>query len=173
MKPKKKEPISICIDALNSGNNKEVALEHVKNILPKLANPDRTIDGIDPDVYIMIVKARSMSFAIIASVFVWNKYYESAYELEKEFLYDQLLWYDRERPMLEIYLSHLIIQKQTDHLKEIFENEDFRNHFLQYEDVYLSVEDSHYTYKSKTFEFVNALNHISNYSKMLTGNKLM
>lgn len=174
MESRKKEPILICIAALNMGTNKEVALKQAKRILPNLLNADRRIDGIDPDLYIMIANARSMGFAIIASVFVWNNCYESAYELEKEFLYDQLLWYDNERRALELYLANLIIQKQTEHLNEIFKNEDFRNQFLHFEDVYLSIINPQYHFKSESYEFVSLLHHINNYSKMmLTDNKFM
>ncbi len=173
MSRENQDSVEICIEALQTVTNKEIALEQAKISHNHWWVIDASDKNLSMDELKELLNIRSIVFAVIASVYVWNEQYSLAYEIEDEFLYKEALWKGNNQQVIDIYLMQLIIQKQTGHLKIIFEDKDFMKQFLQYEDVYLSFLNPHYEFKSNVGIFVNLLNRVNNYSRMLTGEKLI
>lgn len=173
MVEKKQDPVEVCIYALQNAKNKEIAFEQAKIAHKMLWVIDVSDDNLSMEELRDLLRFRSIAMATIASVYVWNGDYSSALELENQFLFINELWIGDKRQVVEIYLMLLIIQKQTNHLTQIFNNNEFRNNFLEYEDIYLSYLNPHYEFKSTGAIFVDLLNRINNYSRMLNGHKLM
>ena len=167
------DSVAFCIKALETGANKELALAQAK-----IAHVQwLSIDISDILKYGSAVREvynlRSIVFATVATIYVWNNCTALAYEMESEFLFDDDLWHGRNKQSIDLYLIFLMIQKQADHLNKIFENDKFKTVFLEYEDVYLSSVNPHYTFKSKMFLFTKLVNRINSYCQKITGNKLM
>jgi hypothetical protein len=173
MEQENQDPVITCFNALRSATNKEIALEQAKIAHKHWWAIDATDKNLSMDELKDLLNDRSVVFAIVASVYIWNKCYTLAYEIEDEFLYNTDLWIGDRQQAIDIYLMQLIIEKQTDHLKIIFEYEDFRNSFLQYEDVYLSFLNPKYEFRSNRSLFIILINRVNNYSRLLTGDKLI
>lgn len=173
MEQENQDPVVTCIEGLQTATNKEVALEQAKIAHKRWWAIDATDENFSMDELKDLLNVRSFVFATVASVYIWNKCYTLAYEIEDEFLYKNALWIGDRKQAIDIYLIQLIIQKQTDHLKTIFEHEAFRKTFLQYEDVYLSCLNPNYEFRSNNNLFVILLNRVNNYCRLLTGDKLI
>ena len=168
-----KDPVAFCIQALETGPDKEVAFQqaviaHENWWVIKSEKEAPTLEEIN-----QMLMLRSIVFATIASVYVWNDKGSLAAEIEEEFLYDEALWTEQNIQVIEMYLTQLIVQKQFEHLHTIFKHAAFREHFLVYEDAYLSCMNPDYEYKSRATYFSNLINRLNNYSRMLSGKRLM
>ncbi len=167
------DPVAICIEALQNGTGKELALKQADIAYSRWRAVDVSDKNLSMDELKDLLRIRSIVMATIATVYVWNNDTNTASQLEDEFLFDEELWQGNNRQVIDIYLMQLIIQKQTEHLNIIFQDADFRKSFLEYEDVYLSSINPDYEFKSNGMIFTTLINRINSYSRMLTGQKLM
>lgn len=166
------DPVAYCIKALQTGKNKEAAFEKAKTALSdwwaiSALSKNLTDDEIENKLFM-----RSIVLATVATVYLWNKDFKKAFELEEQFLYHEALWEEENRQVIEGYLSHLIYQNQFGHLDFIFKNKSFRKEFLQIENIFKSVQDKDYEIKGNKLEFVSLVNRLNNYCSLLTGSKL-
>ena len=173
MKENINDPVKYLLEALESGTNKETALEQAK----KVHQYWWALDASDSDFSMVqlkeLLKIRTNVFALIASVYMWNEQYNMAFEIEDQFLYHTSAWEGDDNRPIDIYLSHLLFQKQTDHLKEIFKDINFKNEFPVYQDIYLSMLNPNYEFKSDQGEFLDIINHLNAYARVITGIKLL
>lgn len=169
MKENNKNPVEFCINSLQTGTNKEEALKNAVQVY----NTWWIVDVSDKDFSMEelkeLLKIRAYVLAVAASVYVWNEKYSDALNLEEQFLYNNNIWSEAEKHIIEAYLSLLIIQGQTNHLKEIFIDKKFREQFLVYEDAYLSLLDPGYEFESPGGKFVHVINQINNLSRLIKG----
>lgn len=173
MEQNSKDPVAFCIDALQNATNKDAALEQAKIAHQTWWVVDVSGESLSENEIEDILTTRCIVMATVASVYVWHALYDKAAKLEDEFLFNNRLWEGNKREVIEAYLMLLIIQKQTDHLREIFEDSHFRNNFLAYEDAYLSYLNPAHEFQSDSTEFIETINRINNFSTMLHGYKLM
>lgn len=172
--PQTNDPVVSCIKALQTATKKEEALEQARLAHQHWWALDMTDKAYTPGQLMRQFKLRAIVLATVAAVYVWNARYEEAFALEEEFLYDPELWEEDMQQPIDIYLMQLLVQKQTDRLAHIFnENADFTNAFLAYQDVYISYLNPHYEFKSGVGNFTTLVNRVNAYSRMLTGIKLM
>jgi hypothetical protein len=173
MTDENQDAILFCLEALQSATDRESAMEQAKIAHQQWLRVYTPEEDFSMDELKELLNIRSSVFAIIAAVYVWNGEYELAYDIENEFLMKQKLWEGKGRGELEMYLMQLLVFKQTDRLKKAFSNVEFRNAFLTFEDIYLTLLNPYYEFKSHVGIFVNLLNQVNNYSRMLTGSKLI
>ena len=126
MEQENEDPVAVCIHALETATNKDLAVAQAKVAYQSW----RAIDVSDKNYSMSqlneLWRVSSIVMATIASVYVWNGDYEGASRLEDHFLYNERLWEKDNRQVIDIYLTLLLIQKQTDHLKRISEYKEFR-----------------------------------------------
>lgn len=166
------DPVAHCIKALQSGSNKQSALDKAK-----LAHSDwMSIESLNREFSSEEIQQalllRTIVLCTVATVYVWNEEFEKAFALENEFLFSNDLWTEENRQVIEGYLSHLIYQNQFEHLDSIFTEKSFREEFLQIENIYKSVQNKNYKIKGSRLEFVSLANRLNNYCKLLKGYEL-
>lgn len=167
------DPVSFCEEAIRTGENKDIALmyaQYIESNFLSVADAEVKLSKEEFDDYTQL---RSIVMTIVATVYVWNNQFELAYNLESEFINNSSLWNNEEIKVFDIYLIHLIIQKQTQHLDLLFKNESIRNEYLSFEDVYKSSIDPTYHFLSNGGIFVNTVNRVNAYSRVLIGKNLL
>ncbi|HYX09832.1 MAG TPA: hypothetical protein VE912_24090 [Bacteroidales bacterium] len=161
------DPVAYCIRSLQSGKNKEVALEKAEIALSDwwaISAVDRNLteDEIENTLFM-----RAIVLATVATVYVWNGEFKQAFALENQFIYQEDLWEEDNRQVIEGYLSHLVYQKQFEHLDIIYREKAFRKEFIQIENIYKSVQNKDYEIKGNRLEFVSSVNRLNKSCKLL------
>lgn len=170
--PESTDPVPICMDALTYGRDPEGALDAAHEAFHRWWAVDGTDREHSHEELLEFNRTRSFVLGVVATVCVWNKEFAIADRLQPEFIYHEGLWQDDRRQVVELYLIHLIFQKEYQRVEAIFGDPDFKKEFLTYYDLYRSVLDPHYEFQSKQGPFLADLNKVNQYCRQ-TGRKVL
>lgn len=157
------DPVPFMLDALHTGKGKEDALgaahrSHERWWAVDVSDRDLTMEELTE-----LMDLRSFVLGAVATTCVWNGEFEIADRIQPTFIHQHGLWSGERREAVELYLVHLIFQKQWNRMEAIFEHGEFKAAFLDYHDLYRSVLDPHYEFKSKQGPFLNTVNKVNHY----------
>lgn len=169
MELNEKDPIIFCINAIEDARDKELALIQAKKAKEHWWAITWAKKNLAEEEQNSLFDRRAVALSVVATVYVWDEEYDLAKKLEDSFLYNKTFWVENYKQIIDAYLMMLIIQKQINHLNKIFENLDFRNYFISYQDVYLSYLNPNYEFKGKSDLFSLTINIINNYNRKLYG----
>jgi hypothetical protein len=161
------DPVPVLLDALQTGQDPEGALAAAHLAHARWWAKDCTDREYSIAELMDISEQRAFVLGSIATVCVWNKEFAIADRIQPEFLLHTNLWVDKRREVVELYLIHLIFQKQWPRIEAIFEQEAFKAAFLDYHDLYRSVLDPHYEFKSEQGPFLNTVNKVNQYCRQI------
>lgn len=102
---------------------------------------------------------KCMGYHIVAMLYVWNNWFDEAFEIEEYFLANTY-WHPI-REQIEQYLEMLIIKRRSVHLGKLFDNPEFQYSFLTYFEVYYSLFLDPTLTITKMSEFVQLINKIN------------
>jgi hypothetical protein len=165
------DPLEICINALETGEEKHQAYINAKIAHEQWLVVDMSEQEPSIDEAMEMLRIRSAVFAVIGSVYLWNDDFDAAESIEGEFIYSALKWKDDDHQSTEIYLTLLAIKHRVKTMESIFENVEFKELFLPYFDLCQSIRNPNYHFESSSTDFTNTLNNINLYSILLTGEK--
>lgn len=113
---------------------------------------------------------KGLGFHIVAMAYLWNNWFEEAFNIEEYFL-NRLYWHSS-REQIGHYLSMLIIKQQWEHLKELFADIEFKYAFLTHYEVAVSLlQNPNYTI-TKMNEFVPLVNFVNGLNRTYGDGKL-
>ncbi len=167
------DPVPFMLDALYTGKGKEEALGAAHRAHELWWAIDVSDRDLTMEEHMALLRTRAFVFGAVATVCVWNGEFEIADGLQPEFIDQEVLWSGERREVVELYLVHLIFQKQWERLDAIFADNAFRSAFLDYHDLYRSVLDPHYEFKSKQGPFLNAVNKVNHYCIQIGRERLL
>ena len=162
------DPVSICLIALQTGKDKKGALDAAHSAHAQWWAIDVSNREMSEEEQMELLHERSFVLGAVAAVCVWNGEFEIADRIEEAFLYDMAIWSGYQREVIELYLIHLLFQKQYERIKKIFEDAAFKESFLDYYDLYRSAMDPHYEFQGEQMAYINTLNKVNHYC-MQTG----
>jgi hypothetical protein len=138
--------------------DKPRALWFAYNAKKFLDNQEIPFDKEDETI-IEKVYRKGLGYHVVAMAYIWNEWYEEAFELE-EFFITRLYWHAF-REGIEQYIEMLIVMKQERHLEEIFTDTEFRYCFLNHYEAYISLLVNPDLTITKMNEFVPLVNKIN------------
>ncbi len=95
--------------------------------------------------------------------YVWNNWFDEAFRLESNFM-SRMYWHSFSEGIGQ-YLEMLIIKQQTEHLKILFSDIEFKYAFLTHYEVFVSLLiNPEYTI-TKMNEFVPLVNKVNGLNK--------
>jgi hypothetical protein len=96
---------------------------------------------------------------VVAMVYVWNNWFDEAFQLEGNFM-SRMYWHSFSEGIGQ-YLEMLILKQQTEHLTSIFSDIEFKYAFLTHYEVFVSLLiNPEYTI-TKMNEFVPLVNKVN------------
>jgi hypothetical protein len=109
------------------------------------------------------VHRKGLGYHMIAMAYVWNNWFDEAFQLENNFM-NRMYWHSFSEGIGQ-YLEMLIIKQQTDHLKTLFNDIEFKYAFLTHFEVFVSLLiNPEYTI-TKMNEFVPLVNKVNGLNK--------
>ncbi len=157
------DPVPFFLNALTTGKDKEEALASAHRAHEMWWAIDVSDRDLSMQEQMELLDLRSLVYAGITTVCIWNGEFEIAAKLEREFLGNEALWRGHRRETMELYLVHLIFQKQWKWIERIFEDNAFKAAFLDYYDLYRSVLDMNYEFQSDQDPFLATVNKVNHY----------
>lgn len=161
------DPVPICLDALHTGKGKGSALEAARRAHQRWWAIDASEREHSMEELMSMLEMRAFVFGAVAAVYVWNNEFLSADKVRSEFIDHEGLWSGERREVVELFLIHLIFQQQWGRLDAAFERAEFRSAFLDYHDLYKSVQDPHYAFQSKQGPFLATVNKVNQYCRQI------
>ena len=110
------------------------------------------------------VHRKGLGYHIVAMAYVWNSWFEEAFQLEKYFM-NRTYWLSFSEGIGQ-YLEMLILKKQSIHLNVLFSDIEFKYAFLTHYEVFISFLVNPDCTITKMNEFVPLVNKIDALSKM-------
>lgn len=102
---------------------------------------------------------KSLGYHIVAMLYVWNNWFDEAFEIEENFIANTY-WHPFREQIVQ-YLELLIIKRRSVHLGKLFDNPEFQYSFLTYFEVYYSLFIDNTLTITKMDEFVPLYNRIN------------
>ncbi|TXI80579.1 MAG: hypothetical protein E6Q44_06695 [Flavobacteriales bacterium] len=165
--PEAHDPVPVLLDAIKTGQDPAGALAAAHLAHARWWAMDCTDREYSLAELKDISEQRAFVLSSIATACVWNKEFAIADRIQPEFLLHTNLWVDKRREVVELYLTHLVFQQQWGRLDAIFERSEFRSAFLDYHDLYKSVQDPHYAFQSKQGPFLATVNKVNQYCRQI------
>jgi hypothetical protein len=167
------DPVTIFLDALKSGEGKATALESARRAHQRWRAIDVSDREHTPEELQELLELRAFVLCAVATVYVWNGEFLAADGIQPEFIAHEGLWSGERREVVELYLVHLIFQKQWERIEAIFLRTPFRSAFLDYHALYRSVLDPHYEFQSKQDPFLATVNKVNHYCMQIGRKRLV
>lgn len=161
------DPVPFVLNALQTGKGKEDALKAAHRARElwwarDVSDRDHSMDELEE-----LLELRAFVLGAVATVCVWNREFEIADRIEPSFIHHTGLWSGERREAIELYLIHLIFQKQWLRLDAIFQHKEYKAAFFDYHDLYRSAQDPHYAFESKQGPFLNTVNKVNQYCSQI------
>lgn len=157
------DPVDFLLDALKTGEGRKQALKAARRAHKSwwaidVSDREHSMEELQ-DLWVL----RAFVLCTVATVHVWNGEFSEADEIQPQFIGTEGLWSGKKREAVELYLVHLIFQEQWARIESIFSQAPFRSAFLDYHDLFRSVQDPHYEFQSKQGPFLNTVNKVNHY----------
>ncbi len=167
------DPVPFLLNALRTGQGKKEALDaahraHERWWAIDVSDREHSMEELNE-----LLELRAFVLGAVATVCVWNSEFGIADHLQPTFIHHAALWSGERRDTIELYIIHLIFQKQWPRLDAIFEDEPLKAAFLDYHDLYRSVLDPHYAFQSKQDPFLNTVNKVNQYCRQIGVQRLI
>ncbi len=151
--------IALCYETLAEGTHKKEALRHADYGILFL-NSYYTRYALTE----LEKKKCESGYLIIATAYLWNGLYKKAFALEKYFLYKKYFWEEEAmKQQIGNYIILLTIKEQLPHIKQMFEDHEFKKEFLSWYEAAVSLLEN------PELEFTNQIEFVIIANKMING----
>jgi hypothetical protein len=126
---------------------------------------NKEITGDTADEMMDQLYRNGMGYQIVATAFAWNEWYEEAFELEEHFLKHPGFWVSF-KEYIGHYMVMLMIKNQKEHLRQLFNDIQFKYAFLPWWETYMSLLVDDTTTITRMNEVVPLINQVNQGKKI-------